>query len=680
MSKWTQQGLTDDQQQAAWDDYVPKHLLTRLHAYELMMAPYAIAHMKVDLKLVETGYRFGTEERIRIFLTNTLEPWVKQPTMVGFDALAHEAAAVNDIKRHKRFTIIIGNPPYSKSSQNQSVWIEKIMEEYKRTVRSAETQIQALSDDYAKFLRFAHFNVELSRLGIMGYISNNSWLDGPLFRDMRSSMMSYFPNIILINLHGDSRKQFLPPEGKADENVFNIQQGVAVSLLSRSQFPSLISTLKYVDVWGTREERHISLLNSGTLESGLQTLHPTPPFYLFIPVVKDLESEFNSGWHIYDIFGTGNQEADNHVSYGSGFVTQHDKFAVAYTANELADNVAEFISPKTNDLALWERFSFCSTNQWDFNRAKRELKGLDVRKISMRCLYRPFDYRYTVFDRNICTIIRKRITFQFYHKNIGLLTTRRVTRLPYNNIFVSNTCTEYKVASHDRNTIVFPLWIYSDEEACHEILGEGRRLNLNPTFLRKIALELNLEQKNPDGVPTTLIPEDIFNYIYAIFHSPNYRTRYAEFLKIDFPRLPLTNSLDLFRALARLGGELTAVHLLESPAVNWYITDLVGDPHSQIETPTWTDETVWVDRRHTTGFRGVPEDVWKFHIGGYQVCHKWLKDRKGRILSDDDIAHYHKIVVALSETIRLMREIDEVIDQHGGWPGAFVTSTAVNAA
>ena len=671
-SKWKQQRLNDAQQRAAWNDYVPEHLLPRLHAFELMMAPYAIAHMKLGLKLAETGYGFATEERARIYLTNALEPWVKQLPLIGFDALAHEAAAVNEIKRHKRFTVVIGNPPYSKSSQNQGDWIDGIMEEYKRTVRAAETQIQALSDDYAKFFRLAHFTLESSQLGILGYITNNGWLDGPLFRDMRSSVTSYFQRIRLLNLHGDSRKQFLPPDGKADENVFDIQQGVAVSVFSRNHLPHPPRAVGYAELWGDRIERYDALSHAATLNTGFASLEPTPPFYLFIPVAKELEAEFNRGWHLYDVFGTGSQEADNHESYGAGFVTQQDRFAIGHSKDEVVANVAAFLNPATKDDALWERFGFCSTDQWDFKRAKRELKGLDIRSLTRRCLYRPFDFRFTVFDRNICTIIRKRITSQFEHKNIGLLTTRRVTRLPYNNVFISNTFAEYKVASHDRNTIVFPLWIHSDVEAKGPgLFKEQRRLNFNPRFLHALATAVATKATDAYGLPADLMPEDIFHYAYAVFHSPIFRTRYAEFLKIDFPRLPLTGDLELFRLLARLGGELAALHLLESPRLEQSITALIGGRNPEVEKVSWSRDTVWVDKAQTIGFRGVLEPVWSFHIGGYQVCEKWLKDRKGRTLTKVDIAHYAKIVVALSETIRLMKEIDALIEQHGGWPAAF---------
>jgi predicted helicase len=663
-ARWKQQHLTDAQQGAAWNEYVPKHLLPRLHAYELMMAPYAIAHMKLGLKLHETGYRFGTEERARIYLTNALEPWLKQLPLIGLAALAHEAAAVNEIKRHKRFTVVIGNPPYSKSSQNQGEWIESLMEEYKRTVRSAETQIQALSDDYAKFLRFGQFMLEVSNTGVLSFITNNSYLDGPLFRDMRSSMLRFFQTIYILNLHGDTRKQFLPPEGTSDVNVFDIQQGVAISALSRPVLSDVDKTVRYSDLWGTRQEKYAALTDTSQPKSTLE-LEPTQPFYLFVPVTKDLEAEFHSYWHLYDVFGTGNQEVDNHESYGAGFVTQQDSFAIGFAKEDVASNVEEFLNPRAKNKDLWEKFGFCSTNQWDFDRAKRELKKIDIQRATKRCLYRPFDFRFTVFDRNICTILRKRITSQFDHKNVALLATRRVTRLPFNNVFVSNTYTEYKVASHDRNTIVFPLWIYPSEDNERGIFEERRRENLNPAFVRELASTLNTVR---------MAPEDIFHYVYAVLHSPGYRSRYAEFLKIDFPRLPLQVNLELFQALVRLGSELVTLHLLESPKLAQPNIEFVGGRNPEVEKILWSDEAVWIDKAQTTGFRGVIESVWDFHVGGYQVCEKWLKDRKGRTLSHDDIIHYRKIVVAISETIGLMKEIDEVIESFGGWPDAFLAT------
>ena len=695
--KWKAQGHGDNNIQALWNDYVPKHLLPRLYGYELMMAPYAIAHMKLPLKLKETGFtawdKLGDDTRVRIYLTNSLEP----PSDLAdskladlFGPLAREAQEVNYVKRNKRFTVVIGNPPYAKSSQNKGQWIQNLMEDYKHTVRGAETQIQALSDDYSKFIRFGHSVLQESGNGVLGYITNNSYLDGPLFRDMRSSMLSFFNCIRILDLHGDARKRFPPPEGKADENVFDIQQGVATSLWTRTVSSKFDEALTYAEVWGTREEKYAAVM--ALPEAGIesQVLKPKEPQYLFVPVVLETQAEFDEAWHLYDVFGTGNPEVDDHLCYGAGLVTQQDKFAIAFEKQTLWQNIREFLSPAADENALWQRFKFCTTNQWSFDRARKELPRIDLERLTKQCLYRPFDYRYTVLDRNVCTILRKRITSQFDSPNSALLTTRRVTRPPFNNVFVANTLVEYKVASHDRNTIVFPLWINDADDAQQKpVFYSKRRLNFSPGFLKALASSLGLQQARPYGQPEGLTPEDIFRYAYAVFHSPTYRSRYEQFLKIDFPRLPLTSSLDLFRALAKLGGELVALHLLESPKLNDFTTTYTGPKNPEVARVGWLDDTVWLDAAATKkgqaatpgtiGFHGVPENVWNFHIGGYQVCHKWLKDRKGRQLSDHDITHYQKIVVALNETIRLMAEIDKVIEAHGGWPGAFTPGAHVAA-
>jgi predicted helicase len=308
------------------------------------------------------------------------------------------------------------------------------------------------------------------------------------------------------------------------------------------------------------------------------------------------------------------------------------------------------------------------------------LKRVDIPNRVIKTNYRPFDSRWIFFDS---TLVWGRSWPTMKHvvgdrENLTLLATR-MTKDQW-AVWVARTVSSHKAMSAYDTNSVFPLYLGEDSEHSQRSLASEHRINFSGRFLQSLAGVLGPGEQGVHGLPAGLPPEDIFRYIYAVFHSPGYRRRYAEFLKIDFPRLPLTSSLDLFRALTQHGSELTALHLLESPRLDQPITEFIGGPNPQIDKPTWTNDTVWVDKRRTAGFKGISEDIWNFHIGGYQVCHKWLKDRKGRTLSNDDIAHYHKIVVALSETIRLMGEIDEVIDQHGGWPDAFVTSTAGNAA
>jgi len=289
-AKWNQQRLTDAQQRAAWNDYVPEHLLPRLHAFELMMAPYAIAHMKISLKLAETGYRFGTEERARIYLTNALEPWVKQLALIGFDALAHEAAAVNEIKRHKRFTVVIGNPPYSNFGQlNKSSFILNLLEDYKQGLNEKKIN---LDDDFIKFVCFSQRLLDLSGAGVFGMITNNVFIDGITHRRMRESLKTSFPDIRVLDLHGSTKKLEKTPDGKKDENVFDIQQGVGISLFVNACNSGRAKVCCYSELWGERSTKYEKLTSNVASSTKWQTVESSPPHHFFVPKNFDLGGEY----------------------------------------------------------------------------------------------------------------------------------------------------------------------------------------------------------------------------------------------------------------------------------------------------------------------------------------------------------------------------------------------------
>ena len=271
--------------------------------------------------------------------------------------------------------------------------------------------------------------------------------------------------------------------------------------------------------------------------------------------------------------------------------------------------------------------------------------------------------------------------------NIGLITARSNASSANDHFFVTRQITEAKCGESSRQCALFPLRLSpaSSESNVEELnLVNAPDANFSGAFIMKL-------EQIFKGAKSSLTPEDIFHYAYAVFYSPGYRNRYVEFLKIDFPRLPLTGNLELFRSLAKFGDQLTALHLLESPKLKNHKGQFTGNQATEVNRAGWSENTVWINSRHNTpnkedtgnisdkpgdtGFTDVPEAIWRFRIGGYQVCHKWLKDRKGRTLTNDDILHYRKIVTAISETIRLMAEIDEVIEAHGGWPGAFQTES-----
>ncbi len=665
-AKWKGQRLSEAQQSAAWNDYVPRHLLPRLHAFELMMAPYAIAHMKIGLKLAETGYRFGSDERARVYLTNALEPWVRQLSLIGFEALAHEAAAVNEVKKHKHFTVVIGNPPYSVTSANFNPFINGLMDDYKKHVRG-EQGLVALADDYLKFVRLSQQLVAASNCGVWGMITNHGYLKGVIHRGVRKELLNHFKELFVLDLHGDSNIGERVPVGKANDNVFDIQQGVAVSIGVRSPVKAPANAVHYCDIWGNRSEKYADLITDSVSRSKWTCLRPVEPQLFLIPFDDANLAEYIEFPSLIELMAVNS----------CGVKTHRDGVVIDYDKNTLVARMSDIASEHCLEL-LRDRYGIVDTPNWKLEDAQNKITEDEVPQFIQRLTYRPFDYRWIYYNPKIIEKGDSKYPTlrHMLHSNVALLSARIQATGIFDAVFVSKFLVEMKTAESSRSCTVFPLFLKDDSDSGQgQLSSNGPRPNLNPKILLSWSQKLGILPTQDFGLPVGLTPEDILHYAYAIFHSPGYRSRYAEFLKIDFPRLPLTGHLDLLRALTQLGGELVALHLLESPTLDQPITELIGHRNPEVEKPAWSQDTVWVDKRQTTGFKGVPEAVWNFHIGGYRVCHKWLNYRKGRTLSNKDIAHYHKIVVALNETIRLMQEIDEVIEQHGGWPHAFAVNT-----
>lgn len=656
VARWKKQGHTEMFDiPRLWNEYVPRHLLPRLYGYELMMAPYAIAHMKIGLKLFETGYKFDTGERARIYLTNALEP--PQDFSDTFEqmapALAHEAQAVNDVKRHQRFTVVIGNPPYSVKSYNNGEWIRRVLGKFKRGLN--ETKIN-LDDDFIKFVCYASQQIEDSNTGAVGMITNNIFLTGVTHRQMRSEILAQFRISEFCNLHGDSRYGEQSPPGLSNENVFDIQQGVCVSILAKP--PRLTGRVRYADVWGTREEKSTSLLNRSSIT--LTDVAPTAPYYLLAPQSGDESS----------VYETWPRLSDWMPVYSNGIETHKDSLTIHFSQAELRRTVEAALSDTVENV----RYNLevgDDGRDWKLSSAIESLRSMTDASISItKITYRPFDVRFTVLNTESGGFIAYPRWDVMSHLvgirgNLAVVSARLHARGGgWDSCVLTRYPTEKKTGDSTRSSTIFPLFV-----------ADASNLQAHA------AVRTNVSEHLVDGMRNCLsikeLPAaDLFAYFCALMHSPQYRLRYERYLKLDFPRLPLTSSLDLFRALAKLGGELVALHLMESPLLAKAITTYTGITEPQVEKLSYANGTVWLDKKQTCGFAGVPEAVWSFHIGGYQVCHKWLKDRKGRALSKEDIAHYQKIVVALNETIRIMKEIDETIEKHGGWPGAFVTDKA----
>ena len=647
-------------QEGLWNDYVAEKLLKRIFGFELLMAPYAVAHLKLGLLLQETGYKFHSDERLGVYLTNTLDEAIKHSETLFAQWISEEANAASEIKKDKPIMVVLGNPPYSGHSANKGEWAKQLVERYKTIDGKplGEKNPKWLQDDYVKFLAFGQWRIERTGQGVLGFITNHSYLDNPTFRGMRQSLINTFTDIYILNLHGNSKRKEVAPDGGKDENVFDIQQGVAIGIFAKEQGKTSPATVHYADLWGLREGKYLALLESDIAATGWAELNPSSPFYLFIPRDEAQLDEYEKGWKVTDIFSFT----------GEGFTSHRDDFAVNFTLVEMEKRLKMLAEDYDPDETIREIFDLEDTGTWKLSAARKALKNdKDVGKAIQPCLYRPFDKRFCLLHASIMDRPRMQTQSQMMKPNLALSTTRNVeiTGGFSHVLCVAQVMDRHAVSLKEINYL-FPLYLYPAEGEM-QFEGGHRRPNLNPEFIKDVAERLGLTfiQDGQGDLDKTFGPGDIFNYAYAIFHSPTYRTRYAEFLKIDFPRLPLTSDKALFKALAEKGAEMVALHLMESPALETRITTYPVKGSNEVEKVTYDEKTRRVYINKEQYFEGVPPEVWEFHVGGYQVCQKWLKDRKGRKLTIDEARHYQKIVVALKGTIRLMEEIDQVIP---GWP------------
>lgn len=687
----------------AWPAYVRTKLLPRLFGFELMMAPYTVAHLKLELQLQEQGFQFEPGERLHVYLTNTLDQLHQKTNAMLGQWIAKENEGAEAIKLHKPVEVVLGNPPYSGESRNKSDWIMDLLKTYKTEPEGGplkERNSKWINDDYVKFIRFAHDRINRTGHGIVAFITNHGWLDNPTFRGMRAQVMADFDEIYVLDLHGNSKKKERTPEARKaqgdDKNVFDIEQGVSIAFLVKlpaDKLPSpsgrgaggegeilpntqldlipqvtrklaggkvtLKAQVNHAELWGAREYKYDWLGSHDIVDTPWQALHPALPQLLFIPRNESLAEEYGQGWKIPDIFPV------NSV----GIVTARDDLTIHFTANGVRNTIQRFASLPVEEAR--EAFKLGKDAQdWTVADAQKDLKDskLDEARI-VPITYRPFDNRHTYFTGKSkgfhCRARGEVMRHLVGSDNLGLSTTRSVETGEYSHVYAVDKLSTHHTVSIKEVNYSFPLWLLSEEDAQEKT----RTPNLAPAFLNVLAQALGRD-KEPSGLPENTTPEEVLAYCYAVLHAPGYRSRYAEFLKSDFPRIPLAvieGSDRIFaqtwEALLPLGKELIDLHLLK---------DLHGakpasfpkQGDNAVEKPRYEPPRdnqpgrVWINAAQY--FDGVQPETWAFKIGGYQVCEKWLKDRKGRTLDFNDIQHYGKIVASLTKTRDVMKQIDTI--------------------
>ena len=662
-------------QQGIWSNYVETHLLPRLNGFELLMASYAMAHLKLDLLLTETGYKPTTNQRFRVYLTNSLEEYHQDTGTLFANWLSTEANEANHIKSDTPVMCIIGNPPYSGESANRGEWIISLMEDYKKEPGGKEKLNERnpkwINDDYVKFLRYGQHFIEKNGSGVLAFINPHGYLDNPTFRGMRWNLLKTYDKIYTIDLHGNSKKKETDTDGSIDQNVFDIMQGVSINIFVKTgqKKETELGKVFHFDLFGKREFKYDFLTEKSLNTIGYKELTNFAPNYFFAN--KDFEEQkgYDKGFLIADLFTLNNV----------GIVTARDNFTIHFTKEDVRSTIDTFMN--LDDEIARNRFNLGNdVRDWQVNFAKKDLANSYPNKgVFTKLSYRLFDDRWTFYtgkSKGFHCYPRTEVMQHFTKgNNIGLTLCKQFkTGDNYVHAFISNKIIESSFVSNRTSEItsIFPLYLSTVTNA-QQTIGQinERTPNLNPEIVKQIADKLGLTfvpEKSPSsgGVgEATFAPLDILDYIYAILHSPTYREKYKEFLKIDFPRVPYPKNNDTFWQLVKLGGEIRQIHLLESPTVEKYITQYPVDGNNAVSKPCFdssqrSDCKGKVYINDTQYFDNVPEIAWNFYIGGYQPAQKWLKDRKERKLEFDDILHYQKIIVALSETDRLMKEIDKI--------------------
>ena len=628
-----------------WPSYVAENLIPRLHGLELLVASYTIAHIKMDLALRATGCDYSGG-RFNIFLTDSLDAPANDDKDILFSTTAcgAEKMEANKVKCELPIMVVIGNPPYKGESGNKSQFILDLLKAYKKEPGEEallkEGNPKWLNDDYVKFIRLAEHYIERNGSGIVAYITNHAFIDNLTFRGMRWHLLQTFDDIYHLNLHGNVKKKETAPDGSKDENVFGIKQGVGISVfVKRPGAKTAPCRVHYADCWGTRDAKFDFLDKHAIATVPWTEIAPLPPQYFFVPKDFGLQAEYGRGFGLAELFPENT----------TGVVSAADELNFSFTREEQEAKIAEFLSlPESKWRSKYHRPK--DSRDWTYTAAKADAAG--GKGVYCPAAYRPFDERYTYYtgvSRGIYTNPRDSVMRNFIGwENLGLVLNRGFSKVETNGIalgFITRAISEHRFWSCSgmpSSDYIFPLYLYARDGS--------RTSNLNSEILAKLE----------KAIGRTPSPEEVFDYIYAVLHAPQYRTRYAEFLKVDFPRVPYPADDAAFRERAAIGKELRETHLMHDapPPLSEATAAFPVAGDNRVEKAEYAGNAVWINESQR--FANVPAAAWEMRIGGYQPAEKWLKDRKGRCLSDADLAHYQRIILALRKTGELMARLAEL--------------------
>ena len=648
----------------AWSAYVEEHLIPRLNGFELLMASYSMAHLKLDMLLTETGYKSIKNQRFNIYLTNSLEAETGEvPNLFMSQWLTEEAIMADVVKRDTPVMCVIGNPPYAVSSTNKSKWIENLIKDYKKDLK--EKSYNSLSDDYVKFIRYGQYYVQKNGEGILAYISNNSFIDGITHRQMRKNLMETFDKTYILDLHGNAKKKEVCPNGSADQNVFDIMQGVSINIFVKTgkKNKNSLGKVFHSELYGKREIKYPYLFEKTISNINWKLLKNKDPYYFFKPFDYKIYEKYEEGFMVSEIFNV----------LASGIQTEFDDLSLHYNEIDAKEKLVDL--QKLDIVELSTKYKYENSKKTKLQKAINDVNANNANIIPLE--YKLFSQKKAIYTGQTNGIMGRPRYSTMRHiidnENVGFVTMRTQvdTEIP-NTYFITKNPIDKNY--YGFQTYLFPLYVYPNKEG-GILTEEKRKPNLNQEIVNQIVEKLGLAFTNEkEDTKNTFAPIDILDYIYAVLHSPKYRTKYKEFLKIDFPTVPYPIDKKTFWSLVELGKKIREIHLLESNNVvdnitSYEMSEDAENDHNLITTAIGKKDWKIIDNEKQLGriwineskyFDNIPVTAWEFYIGGYQPAQKWLKDRKGRELKFEDILHYQKIIVALSETDRLMQEIDKI--------------------
>lgn len=639
---------------------VREHMLRNIFGFEYLIAPYTIAHLKLSQYLKDKGHELHAEERLQVFLTNTLEP-VEPQKNAFVPELSKEVEAAQAVKE-RDILVIVGNPPYAGHSKNKGAWISTAIDGYKYTLENCQTvggkkgsptfteekrplgerNSKWLNDDYVKFIRFAQLKMDSVEEGVVGIITNHSWLDNPTFRGMRQSLMRTFDQIYVLDLHGSIKPKEPIPSHAENENVFDIQKGVSITLFIKRR--SIERGIWFSEFWGSRLEKYRASAAATMATICWRKVDSFSPYFMCRWMNWDGWEAYKEGWQIADSFNPDKQKRQIFRVNVLGFQTHRDDFAIAFRRSDIEERIRDMRDTKLKDNELQEKYNLKDNRDWKLKLARESLGKLTKAEFTTRsidCDFRPFDIRPSFFGTEFMDYPRRElIDHVACRENVQILVSRQVGVEGWRHAFVSRTPAESCCISDGstEQNYCFPIYLFIDSKKTENLTNEFRGF-------------IDTRYHNHYS------PEEVLGYIYAVLHAPSYRTRYTEFLRLDFPRIPFPEKAAHFEALSALGWALVQIHLLRD-LPRRKLGLLVGKGDDEVAFVRYCEAETSVVINDRQSFRPVPEAVWNFHIGGYQVLDKYLKSRKGRTLSLDEIRQIERICDALAFTIDQMAAID----------------------